>query len=206
MNRDTKRYYDLTAERVADEWYANDVLMPSIREFVAFLPEKPLILDLGCGPGYESMRLVSVGAEVVGVDFSAECIRVARERCPQSRFEVMDFRELNDRLGKFHGVFASGSLIHIGPDELPTVLGRVADVLLGGGYLLAMVQDGEGLRESLRVVNGEKLRRVMYLHSRMSLASAARRFSLVKEGFLSPELHERGWRSYLLQAVEQPGE
>jgi ubiquinone/menaquinone biosynthesis C-methylase UbiE len=101
---ETKLFYDLTAENTADEWYPNTVLMPTIEEFVSFLPEKPRVLDLGCGPGYESMRLASVGAEVVGVDFSSESIRIARDRCPECQFVESDFRQFDNSLGLFDGV------------------------------------------------------------------------------------------------------
>jgi SAM-dependent methyltransferase len=199
MDKDTKQFYDLTAERTADEWYENNVLMPSIQDFVRLLPEKPKILDLGCGPGHESMRLASTGAQVVGVDFSIECIRVARERCPQCRFEVMDFKQLDGRFGQFDGVFACASLIHIEPEELPDVLERIADVLKDKGHLLAIVRDGRGIRESWPVVNGQEMRRVIYLYARENLVSAASRFNFVREGYLAPELVEQGWRSYVFR-------
>lgn len=57
MENDIKTFYNLVAERTADEWYSNNILLPSIREFLSLMPLKPRILDLGCGPGYESMRL-----------------------------------------------------------------------------------------------------------------------------------------------------
>ena len=31
---DTKRFYDATADEVADKWYPNDILIPTIREFL----------------------------------------------------------------------------------------------------------------------------------------------------------------------------
>ncbi len=199
MENDTKRFYDLTAERTAEVWYEKDVLMPTIEDFVALLPEKPKVLDLGCGPGHESMRLASRGAEVIGVNFSTECIRVARERCPQCQFEVMDFRQLDKRLGEFDGVFACASFIHIEPEELPDVMERVADVLKDEGHLMAIVRDGEGIRETWREVVGRKLRRVVYLYSREDLITAARRFEFVREGHLVSELIEDGWRSYIFR-------
>jgi len=99
------------------------------------LPEKPRVLDLSCGSGYESMRLASAGAEVTRIDFSYECIKIARERCPQCQFELMDFRKLDSRFGKFDGIFASGSLIHTKPADLPNVLKRVAGALDEGGNI-----------------------------------------------------------------------
>jgi len=62
MENDIKTFYDLVAEETANEWYNNDVLLPSTKEFINLLPVRPRVLDLGCGPGYESMRLNNEGA------------------------------------------------------------------------------------------------------------------------------------------------
>jgi SAM-dependent methyltransferase len=203
MDDETRLFYDLEAERIADEWYANDVLMPTIQEFLSLLPDKPKVLDLGCGPGYESMRLNSAGAEVVGVDFSPESIRIARERCPQCSFFELDFRQLDNRWGIFDGVFASASLIHITPEELPGVLNRIAKILGDRGKLLMIVQNGQGTRENWPEINGRKLRRVINLYSKEVLESlvTSSSFRLIKEGYLASELVDVGWRCYILKTV-----
>ena len=193
----TRLFYDATADEVAERWYANDVLMPAIREFLSHLPPNPRVLDLGCGPGHESMRLASAGATVVGLDFSVECIRVAKERCPQCQFEVADFRDLDTRFGKFHGVFAAASIIHVSPDELPQAMGRIADVLEDGGHLLAIVQDGKGVRESWPVVAGRKIKRTVYLYRLDDLASAAADLAPCGELHLADELIQQHWRAHL---------
>ena len=202
---DTKRFYDATANEVADEWYPNDVLMPTIREFLSFLPPKPRILDLGCGPGHEDMRLHSAGATVLGLDFSDECIRVARKRCPQCRFEVGDFRDLDTRFGKFHGVFAAASIIHVSPDELPEVMTRIANVLEEGGRLLAIVQDGRGLREHWPIVDGRKMRRIIYLYRQTDIASATADLLSYGELQLADELVQQHWRAHLFGLSKNPG-
>lgn len=79
MENEIKLFYDLTAEETADAWYDNSILKPTIQNFIRLLREKPRVLDLGCGPGHESKRLVMAGADVVGIDFSEECIRQAGE-------------------------------------------------------------------------------------------------------------------------------
>lgn len=197
---DTKRFYDATAEEVAEKWYPNDTLLPTIREFLSLLPSAgSKVLDLGCGPGHESMRLASAGATVLGLDFSCECIRIARERSPQCRFEVLDFRELDTRFGKFNGVFAAASHIHISPDELPGVMSRVADVLEERGYLLAVVQDGEGFHEHRPVIEGQRLRRIIYRYRKEDLASATQRLSYRRELRLADKLIQQGWRAHLLR-------
>jgi 2-polyprenyl-3-methyl-5-hydroxy-6-metoxy-1,4-benzoquinol methylase len=200
---ETKLFYDLVAEHTADEWYPNTVLLPSIEEFVSSLPEKPRILDLGCGPGYESMRLASAGADVVGIDFSSENIRIARERCPQCKFIELDFRHLDNGLGRFDGVFACASLIHITPLALPGVLKKVAEILNPVGKLLAIVRNGSGIREHWPIINGHKVHRVVQLYSQAELRRLAAPFQLVREGYLATELKEQGWRSYLFEVLER---
>lgn len=200
MDEETKLFYDLTAEENAKEWYENYMLMPSIEEFVSLLPEKPRVLDLGCGGGYESMRLTKAGAQVVGVDFSEESIRIAMERCPEVQFELMDFRRLNgEKLGKFDGVFACASLIHISQEELPGVFAQMRNILNPNGFVVAIAREGEGFWEGWPEVDGRKLRRIVYLYSKETLSAAATGFKHVKEGYLDPELIENGWINHIFQ-------
>jgi len=201
---DIKLFYDATADEVADKWYPNDILMPTIREFLSNLPPSPRVLDLGCGPGHESMRLASAGATVLGLDFSDECINVARKRCPQCRFELADFHDLDTRFGKFHGVFAAASIIHVAPDDLQQVMSCLADVLEERGHLLVIVQDGKGIREHWPVIKGRKMRRVIYLYHQEDLASAAADLVSCGELQLADELIQQHWRAHLFGRAKSP--
>lgn len=203
MKDDIKLFYDLTAEKTADEWYGNDILMPTIKDFFALLPANPRILDLGCGPGHESMRLASAGAEVLGIDFSPECIRVARERCQKCSFEVMDFFNLGCGIGEFDGIFASGSLIHIEHAQIGIVIKNAADILRANGCFLMIVQDGEGIKEkwSNFEVHGRNIRRPVYCYTKNSLTDASVRAGLqfLREGYLDDSLYGCGWRNYIFR-------
>jgi len=173
-------------------------------DFVSLLPETPRILDLGCGPGHESMRLAGTGAIVVGIDFSEECIRIANKRCPQCEFKVMDFRYIDSSLGKFDGVFACASLIHISPAEINKVINNIRKVLKNDGYAAIIVIDGEGISEQWSVleVEGKKLNRTVYLYTKKSLIQEAVKigFEFVREGYLDPKLTEFGWRNYIFKS------
>ena len=48
------------------------------------------ILDLGCGTGQLSAQIAAAGAEVVGIDLSAEMVETAREQFPGLSFVVGD--------------------------------------------------------------------------------------------------------------------
>ena len=205
MDEETRMFYNLKAEENADEWYGNNMLMPSIEEFLALLPEDPRVLDLGCGGGYESMRLTKAGAQVFGVDYSEECIRIAKERCPEAEFALMDFRQLDRQLlGKFEGVFACASLIHVSQEELPGMFEQLRGVLKRDGFVVVIVRKGEGFWERWPEVNGQKIRRIVYLHTQETLSAAASGFEHVRQGHLDPALvgdGEYGWISHIFQRV-----
>ena len=54
-----------------------------------------LVVDLGCGSGIWARALTDAGYDVVGVDESADMLRIARRKAPRARFEqasVVDYR------------------------------------------------------------------------------------------------------------------
>jgi len=54
-----------------------------------------LVVDLGCGSGIWARALTDAGYDVLGVDESAEMLRIARRKAPRARFEqasVLDYR------------------------------------------------------------------------------------------------------------------
>jgi cyclopropane fatty-acyl-phospholipid synthase-like methyltransferase len=149
------------------------------------------------------MRLTKAGAQVVGVDFSEKSIHIARERCPEAQFELMDFRHLaGKKLGKFDGIFACASLIHIDPEELPAVFDGMRGALNENGFVIAIVRSGDGTWEAWPEVDGKTIRRIVYLYSKETLAAEAFGFKYFKDGFLEPKLLEENWRSHIFQRVE----
>jgi ubiquinone/menaquinone biosynthesis C-methylase UbiE len=52
------------------------------------------ILDVGCGPGIFTARYAAVGADVVGIDFSEQMIKIAKDQFPRIDFQVADAERL----------------------------------------------------------------------------------------------------------------
>lgn len=103
------------------------------------------ILDLGCGDGALTERLVEAGAEVVGTDFSADMIEGACARGLDAR--VMDGHALSfDR--EFDAVFSNAALHWMTrPDA---VIAGVAKALKPGGRFVAEF-GGHGNVAAIRV-------------------------------------------------------
>jgi ubiquinone/menaquinone biosynthesis C-methylase UbiE len=71
------------------------------------------LLDVACGPGYVAEAAFHLGAEPIGVDFSAEMIRLARKRNPKIDFREGDAQALDFRDGQFDIVVMSFGVPHL---------------------------------------------------------------------------------------------
>ena len=90
------------------------------------------ILDLGCGDGVLTERLIASGASVVGVDLSPEMVAAARARGIDAR--VMDATRLTFD-GDFDAVF-SNAVLHWVQDH-DAVLAGIRRALVPGGRFVA---------------------------------------------------------------------
>ena len=98
------------------------------------------VIDLACGPGTLSRRLVqsvSPGGAVVGIDLAPGMIELARASIPGARFEVMDIEQLEFADGSFDAAVC-GHGFQFAPD-LAAALSEARRVLRGGGRLAASV-------------------------------------------------------------------
>ncbi|HEX4037463.1 MAG TPA: methyltransferase domain-containing protein [Acidobacteriaceae bacterium] len=85
--------------------------------FLALLPPRAAILDLGCGSGLPTAGYF-LGQEhrVTGVDSSEPLLEMARARFPQQEWIVADMRTLD--LGRrFDGILAWDSFFHLSPED-----------------------------------------------------------------------------------------
>jgi len=204
IDKDLQKFYNDIALEFSEEWYTNDSLLPALKNFLSLLDKNPRVLDMGCGAGYESMRLHKLGAEVVGIDYSMEPIRIAREKNPLCRFEVMDFRKINNSIGYFDGIVAIASIIHIDDHELDKVFNGMKKVIKSKGFIMIVVVQGNGLsKERSEIeVNGTDYNRPFYLHSKNRLTEVAEceGFEYYSELELADELNKFGWECFVYQS------
>lgn len=74
------------------ETYSTDYLSKPVLAVCRKLQPQS-ILDIGCGNGSFTKELCTLDAEIIGVDYSAEGIEMARRRAPAARFEVFDVND-----------------------------------------------------------------------------------------------------------------
>lgn len=119
------------------------------------LPKKSRLLDLGCGTGVPvAGYFLDNGFDVVGVDYAADMIKIARKRFPQGQWHVADMCEL-PQLGMFHAVYSWDGFFHLSPDAQKTVLPKLATCVDRGGSMLLTIGPDAG--EVIGEINGEQV-------------------------------------------------
>jgi len=96
-------------------------------------PQGSTILDLGCGSGRpNAVEIAARGYRVVGVDRSAELLRLAKMHVPEGVWIEADMTTL--RLGEqFAGVICWDALFHIERKFVRGILENIFHCLLPGG-------------------------------------------------------------------------
>jgi SAM-dependent methyltransferase len=109
-----------------------------------------LILDLGCGDGTLTKKIVDAGARVIGLDASAEMVEAARAKGIDAFVadaEALDLDAQSLRFGQFDAVFSNAALHWmLDPDA---VANGVFKMLRSGGRFVGEM-GGEGNIATLR--------------------------------------------------------
>jgi len=126
---------------------------------VQLLDPRPgeLILDVGCGEGALTARLVEAGARVIGLDSSPEMVEAARARGIDAFVadaEALDLAKQAERFGQFDAVFSNAAL-HWMLDPDAVASGIFAVLKEGGRFVGEM--GGAGNLAILRAVIREEL-------------------------------------------------
>lgn len=177
---ETLAIYDAKAgEYAALEW--SETEMKSLRDFLADLPENPLVLDLGCGPGNFARDMVRLGCRVDAVDGSAEMVALASQIEGVTAWQAF-FEEINVE-DAYDAVWANFSLLHAPRADLPAHLARLKRALKEGGvFHIGMKLGDSEARDKL-----------------------GRRYTYVEEGELKALLQGAGLTPYNTQRGEGVG-
>lgn len=107
--------------------------------FIAELPPRPSVLDVGCGAGEPiASYFLKHKINVTGLDAAKSMIDICRSRFPGFDWIVMDMRALN-LTTRFDGIVGWDSFFHLDPEEQRQTLRIFMDHLNPGGALLLTV-------------------------------------------------------------------
>ncbi|MGD8406247.1 MAG: class I SAM-dependent methyltransferase [Anaerolineales bacterium] len=141
--------YDQQAKQrnksVIEDWKATERA-----QFLSLLQKetKRTLLEIGAGPGRDSLFFKEQGFHVTSIDISPNMVKLCREK-GLTAF-VMDSLDLSFENNSFDTVYAMNSFLHISKNEFLTALENVRIVLKPGGLFYLGLYGGfdfEGIWE-----------------------------------------------------------
>jgi len=134
-------------------WHSQQPAPPLVRLIDKKQIKKGLCLDIGCGAGSNILYLASKGYKVVGVDISAQALRLAKTRAEAgkiaSNFAAADAVNLPFKDSSFDFIFDRGCFHHIPSAERKIYIEGLQRVLRKNGkYSLICFSDKNPLREN----------------------------------------------------------
>lgn len=135
--------YNRIADAYLAQWRDRRVVERPLALLATLLPAGALVLDLGCGPGFDGAALRARGFQVVGLDLSWEMVQIGRVHYP-GRYVQGDMQQLPLAAGTIGGIWASASLLHLPRPLLAPVLMEARRVLAPGGLFYLSLKEGTG--------------------------------------------------------------
>ena len=137
-----KDYNDI-AKEYADEFFGTKAYERYIDNFLKVLNGKK-ILDVGCGNGTDCKYIKDKGYDINGIDISENMLKIAKEKVPNVKFEIMDMTNMEYSNNIYDGIISNCSLFHIPSEEVLLTLKEFNRVLKVDGKILVVVQEGKG--------------------------------------------------------------
>ena len=136
----TIEYYNQNADMFAQGTRLVDFTIVQER-FAKILPVGSRILDFGCGSGRDTKYFLEKGYRVEATDGSAELCKLA------SAFTGIEVKEMLfqdlDASGKYEGIWACSSILHLSKKELFPVIRKMCDALKDNGVIYTSFKYGD---------------------------------------------------------------
>lgn len=141
-----RRGYDVVGEAYHAWSHANPVRLGFVQRVLDRLPAGSRVVDLGCGTGDPTVRLLAERHRVVGIDLSLAQVRRARLAVPSASFVAADITSFALRPGSVDAIVSLYALVHIPADRHRPLLEALATWLRPGGLALVnaplTIEDG----------------------------------------------------------------
>jgi SAM-dependent methyltransferase len=127
-------------DRIAEEYYKKRDIFDDntqIEEFISYLPQKGVVLDIGCGGGVPVLQILAhQGLVVKGIDFSRGMLNIARRNVPEAELFFGDVTKTQFEEASFDGIISTYALIHIHRSLHAELYRNMLRWLKSGGIIL----------------------------------------------------------------------
>jgi SAM-dependent methyltransferase len=131
-----KTGYNKIADRYLSERTKDSADVRLLGDFMELLAADAKVLDAGCGAGIPITHLLAEKFDVIGVDFSAAQVELAKQNVPNATFLCEDLTDLHFPEDFFDGICSYYAIIHIPREEHRPLLENFHRMLNTGGVAL----------------------------------------------------------------------
>jgi len=142
MSYDKNKKYFQTAYRTGSDIWTHKNYKSKVLEYLAKIPSKGFVLDLGAGRGVWPFTLVELGFKVIGVDYVADTVKTNNHEVKfkglqdQMRFVEGDVFDLQFADNTFDVVTDFGLVQHLLESDFEKYSKEINRVLKPDGYFL----------------------------------------------------------------------
>jgi ubiquinone/menaquinone biosynthesis C-methylase UbiE len=156
------------------------------------------VLDIGSGPGENTIFLAEQGFSAVGIDFTPEAVEIARDRAAQHEIDaefvlgnVLDLEQFFEA-NSFDYVIDSGLFHSIPPEDLDQFVQQIRRVLKPGGiYYMLCFSDKEPPGFGPRRLSKRMIRKTL---------EPGFAIEYISDTVFESRIHQGGARAYLTRA------
>jgi len=130
--------YNAIADTYAKSYSEIEYCKTYIDEFISGLIGKK-VLDIGCGAGQITDYLTQKGLDTIGIDFSQELLKIAKQNFPNSKFILADICEYEHN-EQVDGIITKDMLFHLSDEDLIKVLQKFKNILKSNGKLCIIME------------------------------------------------------------------
>lgn len=143
--QETIKGYDQSAANFAARNYAK-LPYQQLQQFLDLIPDgSQQLVDVGCGPGRDTLYLQTQGHTVTGTDLSFGMLAEAQKRAGSAgQFVQADMRSLPFKTATFQGAWMCASLLSLPKSEAGIALAETYRLLKSQGVLFVKVKFGVG--------------------------------------------------------------
>lgn len=142
--------FDAIATEYGNLWTATragQLQRDAVWRYTAHLfPSGSRVLDLGCGTGDDALMLMARGVQVIGLDASAEMVRIACGRGVDARH--CDIRSIGEHPRKFDALWSNFGALNC-VEKLADLRQAFAHAVNPGGWLVVCLLSRVCLRETI---------------------------------------------------------
>lgn len=151
-----RRYYAARVGEYDDERLYPPDRGPDLRYLRRFVPEfftGKRVLDVACGTGSWTQRILQSADSVIGIDINPEMLEIARRRLvDRAKFELGDAYCLSEELGVFDAAFVGFWFSHVPRSRVPQFLKSLHQRLHPGAKVL-VVDNTDALCRTIPIID-----------------------------------------------------